>query len=51
MNVIAINIVAASFNSASDVSILIMPQKVIWNFQMFLKKKIVVSTVFLTGGL
>lgn len=51
LDVKAINIVAASFNSVSDISILIMPQKLIWNLQMSLKKKIGISMVFLTGGL
>lgn len=45
-----IYIATASFNSVSDISVLIMPQNVIWNLQMSLQKKIGISMVFLTGG-
>lgn len=45
------NIVTATFNSTSDIIILIAPQKVIWNLQMSLKKKIGVSAIFFVGSL
>lgn len=51
LDVKAINIIAAAFNSVSDITILIMPQKLIWNLQMSFKKKIGSSMIFLTGGL
>lgn len=51
MDVLTINVVTASFNSASNLSILILPQEVIWNLQMSLKKKVGVSAIFLAGVL
>lgn len=51
MDVATINIVTASFNSASNLSILILPQNVIWNLQMTFKKKLGVSAIFLAGVL
>lgn len=44
-----INLVAACFNSASDLSLLIAPQKVIWNLQMSSKRRLGVSAIFLAG--
>lgn len=44
-----INIAIACFNSASDLSLLIVPQNVIWNLQMSFKRRIGVSAIFLVG--
>lgn len=46
-----INIVGAVINTASDVSILILPQPIIWNLKLPLKRKIGVSVIFLAGVL
>ena len=46
-----VRVISASFNSASDILIFIMPQKVIWNLQTSFKKKIGVSAIFLVGFL
>lgn len=51
LNIPTINIVTASFNSASNLSILIVPQKTIWSLQMSFKKKVGVSAIFLAGVL
>lgn len=45
------HVVNASFNSASDIFIFIVPQKVIWNLQTSFRKKIGVSAIFLAGFL
>ena len=42
-------IAGACFNSASDILLLILPQRVIWNLQMSVKKRIGVSAIFLVG--
>ena len=42
-------IAIASVNSLSDFSILVLPQKVIWNLQMSFKRRIGVSSIFLVG--
>ena len=44
-----LNVAVASFNSASDLSLLIAPQKVIWNLQMSFKRRLGVSAIFLAG--
>lgn len=49
LNTAKINIAIACFNSASNLSLLIVPQKVIWNLQMTFKRRIGVSTIFLAG--
>lgn len=49
LNTAKISIAIACFNSASDLSLLIVPQKVIWNLQMSFKRRIGVSTIFLAG--
>lgn len=46
LDVKALNVAAASFHTASDISILIVPQKVIWNLQLSLKKNLGYSTIF-----
>ena len=51
MDINAINLGAAFLNSASDISILIVPQHVIWKLQISRAKKIGISAVFLTGVL
>lgn len=51
MNLATINIVTASFNSASNLSMLVVPQNIIWNLQMSFKKKVGVSAIFLAGVL
>lgn len=47
----AVNVSAAVINTASDFSILILPQHAIWSLQMSLRKKIGISILFLTGVL
>jgi hypothetical protein len=49
LNVYSINIAAAAINTASDISILLLPQHVIWNLHMSVKKKLGVSAIFFTG--
>lgn len=49
LNFTKIYISAACINSASDLALLIAPQKVIWNLQMSFKRRIGVSAIFLTG--
>lgn len=51
MNIPIINIVTASFNSASNLSMLVVPQNIIWNLQMSFRKKVGVSAIFLAGVL
>lgn len=47
--ILDITIAMAGFSSALDFSLLIVPQKVIWNLQMSFKRKIGVSAIFLVG--
>ena len=42
-------VVNACVNVASDISLLIVPQKVIWNLQMSFKRRVGVSAIFLVG--
>ena len=49
MNLQAINVAAAAFNVLSDVSILVLPQKVIWKLHMSSRRKLGISSIFLTG--
>ena len=42
-------IISATINTVSDLSILILLQYIIWNLQMFLKKKLGISAIFLIG--
>ena len=49
LNVESMNITMACFNIASDLSILILPHKVIWSLQMSLKRRAGVSAIFLAG--
>lgn len=49
LSVIILNIAVACFNVASDLSILIVPQKVIWNLQVSLKKRAGVAVIFFAG--
>jgi large subunit ribosomal protein L36e len=51
LDVRAINIAAAAINTVSDLSILVLPQKVIWELQMSVKRKVGVSAIFLAGVL
>lgn len=44
-----ITLAMACFNSALDFSLLILPQKVIWNLRMSFKRRIGVSAIFLVG--
>lgn len=44
-----VTLAIACFNSALDISLLIIPQKVIWNLQMSFKRRIGVSAIFLVG--
>lgn len=44
-----VEVISATFNMASDVSIIVLLQYVIWNLQMSLTKKIRVSAIFLVG--
>ena len=50
-NTYAENIAAGSINAVSDWIILLLPQPVIWGLQMPLKKRLLVSGIFLTGFL
>lgn len=45
----AINIATAAFNFLSDCLVLILPHKVIWELQLSFKRKLGISTIFLTG--
>lgn len=49
LNTIKLNIAIACFNSASDLCLLIVPQKVIWDLQLSFKRRIGVSAIFLAG--
>ena len=49
LNTATVNLVAACFNSASDLSLLIAPQKLIWNLQTSFKRRLGVSAIFLVG--
>ncbi len=49
LNTTKVNIAIAGFNSASDLCLLILPQKVIWDLQMSFKRRIGVSAIFLAG--
>lgn len=49
LKILDMTIAMAGFSSALDFSLLIVPQKVIWNLQMSFKRKIGVSTIFLVG--
>lgn len=51
MNVLMIYVVESVINAVSDVSILILPQFVIWNLQISLKRKIGIFGMFLPGVL
>lgn len=51
MDVIMIYVVESVINAVSDVSILILPQFVIWNLQISMKRKIGISGMFLPGVL
>lgn len=44
-----LSVFVASFNAASDILILILPQPLIWRLHMTLKRKIALSAVFLVG--
>lgn len=46
-----VHVFSASVNSASDIFIFIVPQKIIWNLQMSLEKKIGVSAIFFVAFL
>jgi hypothetical protein len=49
MNTAQLNIVSASVNFASDIIILLLPQKVIWGLQMSKLRKLGVATLFAAG--
>lgn len=49
LNLPDIIIAIASVNSLSDFSLLVLPQRVIWNLQMSFKRRIGVSSIFLVG--
>lgn len=49
INMLAIDIASAAFNSLSDCLILILPHRVIWKLQVSFKRKLGISTIFLTG--
>ncbi|RAK98173.1 uncharacterized protein BO80DRAFT_427661 [Aspergillus ibericus CBS 121593] len=51
MNTRLFNIFAAVVNSISDLVVLILPQIRIWGLQMALRRKVAISTVFLSGVL
>lgn len=44
-----LNVAIACFNSASDLALLIAPQKVTWHLQMSFKRRVGVSAIFLAG--
>lgn len=46
-----VHVLSSSINSASDIFIFIVPQKVIWNLQTSFKKKIGVSAIFFVASL
>ena len=49
LNLHAIYLTGASINAASDLSIVVLPQLVIWHMQLSLKKRIGLCLVFLVG--
>jgi hypothetical protein len=49
LNVETLNTASAAVNSVSDIVILLLPQPIIWNLQMSLRKKIGISATFSTG--
>lgn len=49
LNLRAIYLTGTAINAASDLSILILPQFVIWHLQLSLKKKIEFCLIFLIG--
>lgn len=51
MDIKAIILGDALINSASDISLLIVPQHVIWKLQLSRANKIGISAIFLTGVL
>ena len=51
LNINALYIASAVFNMLSDIAMLSVPIYLIWNLQMSIRRKIGVSTIFLTGGL
>lgn len=44
----AINVASSAVNSCSDFITLLLPQKAIWDLQMPLRRKLAISSVFLT---
>lgn len=51
INAHTIETVSATFQLASDCLVLVLPQKVIWDLQMSMKKKLGVSIIFSLGVL
>ena len=49
VNLPAENVAAATVNSVSDITILILPQPVIWRLQMYTRRMIETSIVFTVG--
>lgn len=45
----AINVTVGVINVISDIAILILPQKVIWNLQISTRKRICISLIFAVG--
>ena len=45
----AVNVISGTMDSVSDISILIVPQKVIWNLSLSNEKKMGASAIFLIG--
>ncbi|ORX94598.1 hypothetical protein BCR34DRAFT_499162 [Clohesyomyces aquaticus] len=51
LNIATVNIVAASINFVSDLIILFLPQKIIWNLQMTNGRKLAIGALFAMGVL
>lgn len=50
-NKLVVHIVSASINTASDLTIMILPQPVIWRLELSTKRKWGLTAVFMLGGL
>lgn len=51
INIILLNVVVNSFNSLSNITILILPQVTIWKLHLAKEKKLGISILFLMGSL
>jgi hypothetical protein len=49
LDTFSINIAAVAFNVATDILILLIPQKVIWGLRLSTKRKVQISLIFLVA--